>query len=273
MIKTCIICGKQFDALRFAKTCSPECRTALQAKTFHECYAKVRLRQKQREALELAWLTIPDAPDYEINGELICRNKNTGKTVTMYTAPGNHPYYRLPSQAVPKGWLFRTPVSLRRQALAAAEDENFSPIPSLGDKYEINPQGVVRNARTKKTLKPSVHDVYSFYDTDGVIVYHSKASLLWEVHGIIKTAWKKQAVRAEHNNKIYSFPTCAECARFLKTKLYYSLHTLQCYLWKRKPSFAGWTFTYIDEFPAEVKWNSRALNSLAQRQAKLVASS
>lgn len=40
------------------------------------------------------FLTIPDAPNYEINSEFVCRNKNTGEIFKLETDMTAHPQMR-----------------------------------------------------------------------------------------------------------------------------------------------------------------------------------
>ena len=56
----------------------------------------------------------------------------------------------------------------------------FYPIPSLNGKYEINKQGVVRNAKTKKLVKQNKPNSYSLYLNNKQST-HSVARLLAEV--------------------------------------------------------------------------------------------
>lgn len=95
------------------------------------------------------FLTIPDAPDYEINSDLVVRNKTTGRVLKPIVKDGNA-YYRLTLG----GAKFRTAKTFRRQAVDAVGNSIFEPIPSTGGRYEINNAGIVRNALTKKKLKP-----------------------------------------------------------------------------------------------------------------------
>lgn len=78
-------------------------------------------------------------------------------------------------------------------------------------------------------------------------------------------------VCAEHRTGKFFFPNLTACARFLKDKIYYSLHTLKCYLWQRKPTIGDWKFTYLDESPADIKWNMLGLAKLAHHQQKAEA--
>lgn len=52
MIKTCTICGKEFDAQRAAITCSPEC-SAERARRYSEAHSlEKRLKRKAKEQEE-----------------------------------------------------------------------------------------------------------------------------------------------------------------------------------------------------------------------------
>lgn len=215
------------------------------------------------------FLTIPDAPDYEINSAFVVRNKKTG--YIRKPSRKNYSkliYYTLHSPVTPSGFINRTGLALRRQAVAAAHKNTFAPIPSVNGKYEIDIVGNVRNARTKKRIKPNCRDVYSMYIDGKRWVYASRNNLLWEVHGQYKKGSRPVAVWAEHSTGKFFFQSCTDCARFLLDKLYYSPYTLRTYLWARKPAFAGWSFTYVDADPVDVKWRCHSLNALARRQQK-----
>lgn len=257
MIKTCPTCGKEFDARSGRAVWCPDCRP------LYSAYVPIS-----------EWLTIPDAPDYEINGKLVVRNKKTGHVLKgCKKSYGKFLYYALRSPVAPRGAISRTSVALRRQAVDATRPTSFEPIPSLGGKYEVDIKGNVRNARTKKRLKPNCKDVYSMHVGGNKFFFASRNNLLWEVHGIYKKGSAPVGVRAEYKNQRYTFTTCAECARFLLGKLHYSLHTLQCYLWKRKPAFAGWSFTYIEAPTPDIEWDNRGLNRCARRNLKVWRSS
>ena len=257
MIKTCKKCGKKFNACGRAKNCQT-------------CIEKTKMSSVPRAT----FLTIPDAPNYEINGKFVVRNKKTGRLLRPAVRIGTtKTYYWLPSNATPSGYIKRTAIALRRQAVLAVLNESFEPIPSVCGKYEIDTSGNVRNVRTKKAIKPNIKGVYTLWDDAGKPMYRSRNSLLWEVHGKIKVGCVRVEVRAEYQNKRYKFASCAECARFLLGKLHYSLNTLQCYLWARKSSFAGWNFSYFSSLPVDIKRHNDGLGKQARRQKKLEASS
>ena len=221
------------------------------------------------------WLTIPDAPNYEINSDLVCRNKITQKILTpqrIKRAKGSALYYSLNGYGVN---IWRTGKSLRRQA--AASQGTFALIPSLGNRYEINKKGVVRNARTKIILKVDNtrhHQAY-FKDGHGRCFARSIADLLWEVHGIIRPRkFKPIPVLIDDGKQKFFFATMTACAKFLAPKLFYKWQTLANYMQHfRKPQIGEWTVTYLvseDRALADnIPWRSHALASLARRQAKL----
>ena len=133
------------------------------------------------------FLTIPDAPNYEINSNLLCRNKLTKHLLTLQLRPGMAPYYSLRNKEKTKFTIKRSPKTLRKQAVAAAKPDIFEPIPSANGKYEISPRGVVRNSKTKHILKRKGHGhCVGLRLANGFYVTRAIKDLLWEVHGIIK---------------------------------------------------------------------------------------
>ena len=122
--------------------------------------------------------------------------------------------------------------------------ENFLPIPSLNNLYEINPQGVVRNAKTKHAIQPMVS-----VKVGGQCVGRSVNTLLWEVYGKRrKDAYAKSIpVSVEKNGEKYFFQSYAECARFFKKVEHYELTTTKKYLGQRREIIFGWKIKYFDE--------------------------
>ena len=76
-------------------------------------------------------------------------------------------------------------------------NENFLPIPSLNNLYEINPRGEVRNAKSTRRK-----DAYA----------------------------KEIPVSVEKNGEKYYFQSYSECARFFKKVEHYELPTMKKYL-------------------------------------------
>ncbi len=215
------------------------------------------------------FLTIPAAPNYEINQWLVCRNKKTGYVLKRHKDKNGRAYY---SMRTNDGKIYcRSPKFLRRVARAAANEDTFEPIPSLGYRYEINTYGAVRNARTKQILKTKRNGKsIALQIGTGKYFCRAIADMLWEVHGqIIKRRFRPQPCSAENHHGKYFFKTMKDCARFLAPKLFFSVCTVSNYLIRRRPSIGEWKITYLDEFPAEVNWNERGLGTFARRQSKL----
>lgn len=273
MIKNCVICGKQFDATRGKKTCSKECSHELKKRSDLKAAQAANQRHQQLQQLKDTWLTIPDAPSYEINKQLQVRNKVTGHMLKLQKTKTRTIHYVLNRNTVTGKSICRSPKSLFRQALAAVTNDTFVPLLPPLDSYEVNERGVCRNIHTKKILRPTGRGkTYSLYANNKKF-HRSRNSLIWEAHGTIKKSFRHVPVWAEHRTGKFFFPNLTACARFLKDKIYYSLHTLQHYLWGRKPNIGDWKFTYLDESPADIKWNMRGLTKLAHCHQKAEAAS
>ena len=122
--------------------------------------------------------------------------------------------------------------------------ERFLPIPSLNNLYEINPQGAVRNAKTKHVIQPMVN-----VKINGQYNSRSVNTLLWEVYGTRrKEAYAKEIpVSVEKNGEKYFFQSYSECARFFKKVEHYELPTTKKYLGQRREIIYGWKIKYFDE--------------------------
>ena len=128
--------------------------------------------------------------------------------------------------------------------------ENFLPIPSLDNLYEINPQGVVRNVGTKKVLSAFVAVQSEKHHTSRTI-----ASLLLEVHGIkinIQNVHKIECSCTDGRKK-YNFQSLKELAKFLAPKTHYKIRTIEDYLNRRKSEIGIWKIKYFDEPKPNVK--------------------
>lgn len=165
------------------------------------------------------FLTIPDAPNYEINSELICRNKKYGRLMTAYKDKCGTRTFGLSINGKIKS---RSAKSWRRIAKAAAAmPDTFIPIPSLNGRYEINHIGTVRNAKTKTIIKP-----YSRCRSIPLCIGKKKfvraiADLLWEAHGkIIKRRFRPCPCSAESKSGKKFFDNLTQCARFLAPKVF-----------------------------------------------------
>lgn len=218
------------------------------------------------------FLTIPCAPNYEINSDLVCRNKKTGKILTPCPNSRHDSfYYSLRNSAVTKFTIKRSPQNLRRQAVAATKIDSFEPIPSLHYYYEINTKGIVRNAETKQVCKPSHKGIglLLFDRAEKKFKYRSIDDLLWEVFGRIPKQKKGSRVpcSAENSKGKFFFDNLAACAKFLAPKIHLSPLTIESYLNHRQQSLYGWTISY---FPAnaDVHFDFHQLNVIAKRDKR-----
>ena len=204
------------------------------------------------------WLTIPDAPNYEINSQLICRNKKSGYILKPQKDKHGNPYYS--TRTIDKKIYCRSPKLLYRCAKAASVKEKYIPIPSLNNRYEINSSGSVRNVRTKQILKKCGEGkcVKVRPTCNGKSITICVADLLWEVHGIIKKRkFRPVPVSCENENGKFFFDNLRDCARFLAPKIYLSWRSIaNGYLNKRKGEFHGWKITYLND---DINHNDYAL--------------
>lgn len=195
--------------------------------------------------MKFRFLTIPFATDYEINAKLVCRRKSTGYTLKLLKRTDGSRYYALFDDGGRRRNFI--PKSLWRLTVDATKPNTFEPIPSLNGKYEIDTRGNVRNARTKRRLKVSRSNMVTLYIDANHIVCRSIPDLLWEVHGKPKKGFRPRPCSAENVQGKWFFKSSQACARFLLGKTKYTLQSLQCYLWRRKPIIDGWTIRYFDE--------------------------
>lgn len=192
------------------------------------------------------FLTIPVAPNYEINSQLICRVKATGQVLKLQIDYKNFRHYSL-RRPDKRGTIKRSPKTLRRLAVEAANPKkNFSPIPSLGYRYEINSRGVVRNAKTKQVLKRKGHGKsVEVHSGERKYITRAIADLLWEAHGIIKKRrFRPVPCSAENHCGKFFFPNLKACARFLAPKVHFTVSWVHQNLTRRAASFCGWKFSY-----------------------------
>ena len=219
------------------------------------------------------FLTIPDAPRYEINSQLICRVKATGQVLKLQNDYKNFRHYSL-CRPDKRGTIKRSPRTLRQQAVEAANPKTFyEAIPSTGDKYEIDRRGNVRNATSKKVLKPDdTGKCVAVRSGEGKFTRRSIADLLWEVHGVIKKKSSAPVRCAAENAKgKFFFPNMMACARFLAPKIFFSVSTVHRHLHRRTKAIGEWTVTYFENAPTRVQWDAGGLSGLARRQKKLDA--
>ena len=214
------------------------------------------------------FLTIPGT-NYEINSQLICRNKKTGYVLKKHRDKTGSPYYSI--RKVNQKMFCRSPKFLRRIAKAAAEKSTFEPIYSLDCKYEINKQGVVRNVATKLVLKTKANGkCVSIQLSAHKYISRAIADLLWEAHGkIIKRRFRPCPCSAESNAGKFFFDNLTLCAHFLAPKVFYAVGTVKDYLCRRDPFIGEWKITYLTSAPPSPRLEVHGLNCEAHRMKKL----
>lgn len=190
------------------------------------------------------FLTIPDAPNYEINSELICRNKKTGHVLKVHRSNRGYCSYNLYVDGTP---ITRSPLAFRRLALSDPTAATFAPIPSLDYRYEINRAGTVRNAKSKRIVKTTAHSKKSivFRDANRNFICRHIDELLWEVYGKKFKPYNPPCpCVAENNHRRFSFPSLHACARFLADKLFYTESHIARKLCKRPSVIGEWKISY-----------------------------
>lgn len=198
-----------------------------------------------------AFLPIPEFPLYEINGYFALRNVKTQKTLATlhFYFGGNRAtiFYSLHKN----GKSFnRTPESLYRQALAAITDnaEDWVPVKSMHNLYELNFGGQLRNVKTKRILKPQKHCKKSWYCVKVGSVWVSKSikellAEVWELPSVVK----KRAVRViiTKDNSGWYFPSLSAASVFLSSTTRYVAGTAMMRLGQRWKMFCDYKITYL----------------------------
>ena len=185
------------------------------------------------------FLTIPDAPNYEINSQLFVRNKITG---FIFAPKGRH---RLTLWHNGKS-IGRNLTSFRRQAVCANSDVSWFPVHSLNCKYELNRNGVLRNSITKKIIKLNSHHLFQV-TIDCKTFSVSRKMLMWEVLGseVKQINFKiPVSITNKERRQYFSFDSLVACARFIAPKINYSVSTIQHKLAKRCTDIFGWRIYY-----------------------------
>ena len=196
------------------------------------------------------FLTIPDAPNYEINGYFKVRNKITGKLirhrmknapdsvggVSLKTKDGGHKVFGLLKA-------YRTAVDAFLN-----EDGEWASIESTKNRYEMNIDGVVRNAKSKYIIKPYMSRGVKFYKLliDGKCRHVSLKKLLNEVFGKHYPLRRKSInVILRKDGLAYFFKTMAAGATFLSKKVYFAVGTIKEHMCNREKKIFGWQVTYL----------------------------
>ena len=187
------------------------------------------------------FFTIPDAPNYEINSELVVRNKKTGRILKESFKKGGRVHLAVEG----KSKHLRVN-ALRCKAVDAMQGDSWLPVPSLEYRYEVNMKGELRNIRTRHHLTLNRDGKYST-EIKGKKKSPSKTSLLWEVFGIIPKNYRSNkpvAVIAESNGEQVKFKSITEAAEFLSKIIFRPASTLSTYFGKRIAEIDGWKITY-----------------------------
>lgn len=188
------------------------------------------------------FLTIPDAPNYEINSELICRNKKTGKILKpRIPAKYTSKVYSLHHPDKP---IIRSAATLRRQALSQFASL-WVPVPSLDNLYETNRKGQLRHAKTKKILKPRKGAYHS--TIGGKFFCTSSTQLKWEVFGILpnfSSRVHKPCFVSKDHCRFY-FETQKEAIKFIADDTHYTPKYIEEFFLKRLTFIKGWYANYL----------------------------
>lgn len=218
------------------------------------------------------FLPIPDAPNYEINSELICRNSKTDHIMTPFLKKRNQNlYYSLFSQSNHvAGILFVLPklYVLKPSPLSLIALLSLFLRSTVVMKLII--AGIIRNAKTKRIIKRDKDGFLHVLTKDGRIGVHPN-TYLWEVHGSYRKP-KRQKVKCSAENEWgkHFFDSLAACARFLASKVFLSFEAVKYYyLVHRRTEIYGWKITYYEEDPSADNWNRQALGFEALRMQKL----
>ena len=189
------------------------------------------------------FLTIPDAPNYEINSQLICRNKFTKQILTLKHYDGRASYFLcVKDKNYP---IKRNPKTLRCQAVAAAQNDYFEPIPSLDYRYEIDRRGRVRNVHFKRIVAVKNGSVKVLFK--GKCTSRAIKDLLWEAHGkILERRFKPVPVTIENDFGLWNFDSIKTCAQFLAEKFFYSSSWIRSKFRDRQSEICGYKVTYRD---------------------------
>ena len=196
------------------------------------------------------FFTIPCAPNYEINGRFKVRNKKTGRFLHTYksTDKKKRRKYRVATIMRNHKPITRSLKGLYAQAVSAASPEKFYPINSLDNLYETDFWGNVRNARTKKFLKPALSSGRVFYHVkaNGKNLMRSKDEVLLELFDVAYSPkWRKIPVQLSKERQAWRFNSITEAAKFLAPRVFFSADYLRCILGRRQPEVFGYKVAYL----------------------------
>lgn len=193
------------------------------------------------------FLTIPDALNYEINGLYQVRNKKTGLILKNYKGD-----CRLPMVSVYRndGRQLKHPVNVfYHQALMnKISPEGWCPVSSLNNRYEVNVLGELRNAQSKKLVKLQIKGDCYYYKVcvDGKDKGVLRARLVDEVFG---TGYERKIapipVILRKDGQTQYFKSRTAAARYLSSKVFYSVGYIANYMSKRTAEICGYSVQYL----------------------------
>lgn len=131
--------------------------------------------------------------------------------------------------------------------------DEFLPIPSLDNKYEINNRGVVRNAISKRIMTPVKSPrkrtaEICIRDVNNRSTTRSLQQLMWEVWGILpkrhSVAENAMSVQIQRYGEYRSFSSYSQCAAFLAPKLNLSHHHLRKLFTLKVSTIGEWQIFY-----------------------------
>lgn len=187
---------------------------------------------------------------YEINKKGVVRNAKTKKILKQ-----NKPN----SYSLRFGNKQSTHSVARLLAEVFEDKEQYLPIPSLDYKYEISNRGIVRNVRTKRTLRKFFSKFgtpFFSFKIKGSYTQRNLSQLLWEVHGILpkKISFLPSVeVTIQKGVKHYSFPSITKCAKYLAPIEQYSFSWIRCQLVERRKNIYGWKIFYREPEKIDLK--------------------
>lgn len=271
----CKYCGKEFTPTdKRQKYCSPECKANAEREQSQNSELKhrdkVKAQQQAVAAIKRGWLTIPDAPNYEINSALQVRNKTTGYMMKLHNVPECvSPCYQVRAN---NKYILRTAQSFRRQAEDAVSTREWYPVPSLNNLYEFNQQNQLRNAATKKLLtKQKGNEGYCIHlRSPNKNFSVSITKLRWEVFGELPprmTGIHKPVIISKDRTTRYC-DSFMDAAKLIANAEFYSVAQIQSLLKKRRTEIYGWTINYLENEITQVGEYLKGMQTKDPRQAK-----
>lgn len=186
---------------------------------------------------------------YEIDEKGVVRNARTKRIKSVGKGTSYHFWFNKSDH-----WICHD--ALMAEVFDKLDD--FLPIPSLDNKYEINNRGTVRNAKTKKRLKPfALHKckmVSLFFEEKRK--HYSVNQLLWEVFGKVPKRTNKPAITvylSKDGRNLY-FPSIYKASIFLAENLFLTADAMDKRLRKRQSEIHGWKIFYREPEERVIKY-------------------